>query len=113
MVNPAYRDLDGQVKSKQGKLNRMLACFGAMHFEGTFDDEKLDAFLHKKANLHEAIEQQKSIVETLKKARKETLHHIDVQDLPEDQQFKQLSTRSKHLVDTIKNDGLSSGNRYG
>jgi hypothetical protein len=32
VVNPAYRDLDGQVKSKQGKLNRMLASFGAMHF---------------------------------------------------------------------------------
>ena len=23
VVNPAYRDLDGQVKSKQGKLNRL------------------------------------------------------------------------------------------
>ena len=102
VVNPAYRDLDGQVKSKQGKLNRMLASFGAMHYEGTLDDEKLGPFLHKKATLQEEIEQQKSVVETLKKARKETLHHIDVNDLPEDQKFKQLSTQSKHLVDTIK-----------
>jgi hypothetical protein len=102
VVNPAYRDLDGQVRSKQGKLNRMLASFGAMHFEGTLDDEKLDPFLHKKANLQEAIDQQKQVIEALKKARKETLHHIDVHDLPEDQQFKQLSTQSKHLVDTIK-----------
>ncbi|MGR8997895.1 MAG: putative transposase, partial [Gammaproteobacteria bacterium] len=47
VVNPAYRDLDGQVKSKQGKLNRMLASFGAMNFAGTLDDEKLDPFLHK------------------------------------------------------------------
>jgi hypothetical protein len=102
VVNPAYRDLDGQVKSTQGKLNRMLACFGAMHFEGTLDDEKLDAFLHKKAALQEAIEQQKRDVEALKSARKETPHHINVRDLPQDQQFKQLSTQSKHLVDTIK-----------
>jgi hypothetical protein len=102
VVNPAYRDLDGQVKSKQGKLNRMLASFGAMHFAGTLDDEKLDPFLHKKAGLQEAIEQQKQVIAALKKARKETLHHIDVCDLPEDQQFKQLSTQSKHLVDTIK-----------
>jgi hypothetical protein len=102
VVNPAYRDLDGQVRSKQGKLNRLLASFGAMHFAGTLDDEKLGPFLHKKADLQEAIEQQKSVVEALKKARKETLHHIDVHDLPEDQQFKQLSTQSKHLVDTIK-----------
>ncbi len=102
VANPAYRDLDGQVRSKQGKLNRMLASFGAMHFEGNLDDEKLDPFLHKKADLQEEIEQQKSLVESLKKSRKETLHHIDVHDLPEDQQFKQLSTQSKHLVDTIK-----------
>ncbi len=37
-----------------------------------------------------------------KKERKETPHHIDVHDLPEDQKFKQLSTQSKHLIDTIK-----------
>jgi len=57
-----------------------------MHFEGTLDDEKLDPFLHKKANLQEAIDQQKQVIAALKKARKETLHHIDVHDLPEDQQ---------------------------
>ena len=102
VVNPAYRDLDGKVRSQVGKLNRMLANFGAMHFEGTLDDEKLGPFLHKKADLQEEIEQQKRVVDELKKTRKETLHHIDVNALPEDQKFKQLSTQSKHLVDTIK-----------
>jgi len=102
VVNPDYRGLDGKVRSQVGKLGRMLANFGAMHFEGTLDDEKLDPFLHKKADLQEAIEQQKFVVEMLKKARKETPHHIDVKDLPEDQKFKQLSTQSKHLIDTIK-----------
>jgi hypothetical protein len=102
VINPAYRDLDGKVRSQMGRLNRMLANFGAMHFEGTLDDEKLSLFMYKKADLQEEIEQQKTVVETLKKARKETLHHIDVNALPEDQKFKQLSTQSKHLVDTIK-----------
>jgi hypothetical protein len=74
VVNPAYRDLDGQVRSQLGKLNRLLACFGTMHSKGTLDVEKLDAILHKKANLQDAIKQQKSVVEALKKARKETLH---------------------------------------
>ena len=49
-----------------------------------------------------AIEQQKNAVEVLKKTRKETPKHIDVNALPEDQKFKRLSTQSKHLVDTIK-----------
>jgi transposase len=102
VVNPVYRDLDGKVRSQVGKLNRMLANFGAMHFEGTLDDEKISSFIQQKADLNEAIEQQKNAVEMLKKTRKETPHHIDVKDLPEDQKFKQLSTQSKHLVDTIK-----------
>jgi hypothetical protein len=102
VVNPVYRDLDGKVRSQVGKLNRMMANFGAMHFEGTLDDEKISPFMQQKAELNEAIEQQKNTVEMLKKTRKETLHHIDVHDLPVDQQFKQLSTQSKHLIDTIK-----------
>ena len=102
VVNPVYRDLDGKVRSQVGKLNRMLANFGAMHFEGTLDDEKISPFMQQKAELNEAIEQQKNAVEILKKTRKETPHHIDVNDLPEDQKFKQLSTQSKHLIDTIK-----------
>jgi hypothetical protein len=102
VVNPVYRDLDGKVRSQVGKLNRMLANFGAMHFEGTLDDEKISPFMQQKAELNEAIEQQKNAIEILKKTRKETPHHIDVNDLPEDQKFKQLSTQSKHLIDTIK-----------
>jgi hypothetical protein len=102
VVNPVYRDLDGKVRSPVGKLNRTMASFGTMHFEGTLDDEKLKPFLQKKADLQEEIEQQKTAVAALKKARKETPHHIDVNDLPEEHKFKQLSTQSKHLVDTIK-----------
>ena len=102
VVNPVYSDLDGKVRSQVGKLNRMMANFGAMHFEGTLDDEKISLFMQEKAELNEAIEQQKNALEALKKTRKETLHHIDVNDLPEDQKFKKLSTQSKHLIDTIK-----------
>jgi hypothetical protein len=101
VVNPAHRDLDGKVKSQVSKLSRMLSIFGTMHFEGTLDEE-VEAFLDRKATLREDIEQQKTIVETLKIARKETQRHVNVQDLPEDQKFKQLSTQSKHLVDTLK-----------
>ena len=102
VVNPVYRDLDSKVRSQVGKLGRTMAAFGAMHFDGTLDDEKLIPFLQKQANLQEEIEQQKTVVETLKKARKETPHHIDINELPDDQKFKQLSTQNKHLIDTIK-----------
>ena len=39
---------------------------------------------------------------TLKVSRKETPHHITIDELPEEARFRQLSTQSKHLVDTIK-----------
>jgi hypothetical protein len=102
VVNPAYRELDGKVRSQVGKLTRMMAKFGAMHFDGTLDDEKISAFLQKRADLQEEIEQQNTVVEALKKARKETLHPIEVKDLPEEHKFKRLSTQSKYLIDTIK-----------
>ncbi len=64
--------------------------------------KNLTRFYKKKADLQEEIEQQKADVEAFKKARKETPHYIELDDLPEEQKFKQLSTQSKHLVDTIK-----------
>jgi len=45
-----------------GKLGRMLANFGAMHFEGTLDDEKISPFMQQKAELNEAIERKRSIL---------------------------------------------------
>ena len=102
VVNPIYRDLDGKVRSQVGKLNRILSIYGAMHFEGNLDDEQLEAFLDKKASLREEIDQQNCIVEGLKMARKNTQRHVNVLDLPEEDKFKQLSTQSKHLIDTLK-----------
>ena len=55
MVNPVYRDLDGKVRSQVGKLDRMMANFGAMHFEGTLDDEKINPFMQQKEELNEAV----------------------------------------------------------
>jgi hypothetical protein len=47
VVNPVYRDLDSKVRSQVGKLGRTMAAFGALHFDGTIDDEKLIPFLQK------------------------------------------------------------------
>jgi prepilin-type processing-associated H-X9-DG protein len=102
VVNPAYRELDGKVRSHVGKLNRLQAQFGALHFEGNLDDKNYTAFEQKKADLKQEIEQADAIIKTLKLARKETSRHIDVSDLSDDQKFKQLSTQSKHLIDTLK-----------
>ncbi len=102
VVNPNYRRLDGQVRSCAGKLNRRLAQFGAMNLEEVIDPKSVESFLQRKADLQEEIEHLQKDSQTLKQARKETARHITVDQLPEEDRFEQLSTPSKHLIDTIK-----------
>ncbi len=102
VVNPKYRDLDGQIRSGNGKLGRVLAKFGAMNFGQAIESESMEAFIAKKAELHEKIEVLQKEVSDLKVKRKSTSHHIDISELPEEEQFRKLSTKSKRLIDTIK-----------
>jgi hypothetical protein len=102
VVNPAYRKLDAQVRSANGKLNRAMALFGALNIEQTIEPAHVEAFTAKKAALNEQIDALQSDIAGLKQTRKATARHIEVKDLPEDQRFAQLSTHSKHFVDAIK-----------
>jgi hypothetical protein len=102
VVNPAHRRLDGQVRSATGKLNRLLARFGATNLDDTIEPEKVEPFMQKKAALQEQIDLLRNEVQTAKAARKDTPKHITLAELPEAERFKQLGTQSKHLVDTLK-----------
>lgn len=102
VVNPAYRQLDGQVRSATGKLTRRLARFGEMTLDDTIEPEHVEPFVRKKAALQEEIETLQQDLKTLKAQRKETPQHITVEELPEDARFRQLSTQSKQLIDTVK-----------
>jgi hypothetical protein len=102
VVNPDYRHLDGQVRCTTGKLNRRLANFAAITLEQPIEPEHVEPFIRRKATLQEEIEALQHALDTLKTKRKATPHHITIEELPEEARFRQLSTQSKHLVDTIK-----------
>jgi hypothetical protein len=102
VVNPDYRHLDGQVRSTTGKLNRRLANFAAITLEEPIEPEHVEPFMRRKATLQDEIEALQHELDTLKAKRKATPHHITIEELPEEARFRQLSTQSKHLVDTIK-----------
>ncbi|MFZ4539949.1 putative transposase [Propionivibrio sp.] len=102
LVNPAYRQLDSQVRSANARLSRLLAQFGALNLELTIDPEQVVPFVAEKSALHEQIEGLKADVVKLKADRKETAHYIKIQELPEADRFKKLGTLSKHFLDTIK-----------
>lgn len=102
VVNPPHRRLDGQVRSATGKLNRLLAQFGAVNLENPIEPEAVEAFVQRKAALQEAIDLLRQEVQTGKAARKATPRHIPLSELPEPDRFRRLSTQSKHLIDTLK-----------
>jgi predicted nucleic acid-binding Zn-ribbon protein len=102
VVNPEYRRLDGRVRSLRGHLTRKLAAFSAMNLKGEIEAKKVKAFEQKKAALQEQIEALTQELDALKDKRKAVKHHITIAELPEEERFKQLSTESKHLIDTLK-----------
>lgn len=102
VVNPRYRELEGQIRSLAAKLSRKLAKFGAMNLEGDIEPAQVEKFVERKAALQDEIEAFQTELEQLKHARKEVPHHIALAELPKHEQFDQLGTQSKHLVDTIK-----------
>jgi len=101
-VNPKYRQLDGEVRSKIGKLNRLNAKYGVMHFEEPIEPKKIEKFIQKKAELKETIELAQHEIAQLKQQRKETEHHISVDKLSDEDKFLKLSTQSKYVIDGLK-----------
>jgi len=102
VVNPAWRQLDGEVRSCTGKLARQMAQFGAMNMEESIEPKPAESFMQQKADVREEIEHLQKDCQRLKEERKQTARHITVAELPEKDRFEQLSTPSKHLIDTIK-----------
>lgn len=101
-VNPARRELDRQIYSVTTKLKRVLAKFGAFNLEETSKPKEIDLVLARKAAAQAEIDLLQNELKTLKKQRKETASHMLFEELPEEQRFRQLSTHSQQLLDTIK-----------
>jgi hypothetical protein len=102
VVNPAWRALDGQVRSANAKLSRSMAQFGALNIEQPIEADNVEAFTARKSALKEQIDALQTQIAKLKQTRKDTDHHIEVKDLPPTQRFAKLSTHSKHFIDAIK-----------
>jgi hypothetical protein len=66
------------------------------------NNDAIEVFLKRKADSREDIEQLQHKCPALKDKRKNTAHHITVDEFPEADRFQQLSTPVKHLIDTIK-----------
>jgi len=102
VVNPAYRELDKQIRALNAKLNNRESRFGALHYEHDANDKEFDDMTNKKAELQEEITIYRGQLEELKAKRKDTPRKIKYADLPEEEKFKGVYNQRKQVVDTIK-----------
>jgi hypothetical protein len=102
VVNPAYRELDGKIRSNNSKLARRKAKFGAIVLEGELEKKKVKEYERQKAELQDEISFLQKQTDELKVRRKECPRHISFAELPEGEQFSALANDKKQIVDTIK-----------
>jgi hypothetical protein len=102
VVNPAWRKLDSQIRSQTALRSRLAAQFGAQVLAASLAEAEVQFYEQTKGQLQEQIEGLSRQIEELKKQRKETEHHIAIQQLPEEDRFTRLRTERKHFLDTIK-----------
>ena len=102
VVNPEYRHIDSQVRSKASVLSRKLAQFRALSLEGDIDSKKVGDYQKKKVDMQEEIGNLQAEIVGMKEKRKDITRHVSVSELPEKDRFSALSTESRHLIDTVK-----------
>jgi hypothetical protein len=102
VVNPQWRRLDSQVRSKTGQRHRLHAQFGAIALSEGISEDEVQTYQRRKGELQEQIQHLDLEIDGLKQQRKQTEHHIPVKSLPEEERFTRLRTERKHFLDTIK-----------
>ena len=102
VVNPAWRDLDKQVRQQTLILAREQAQFGGLHLPVAVADPQTEELVKQKAQLLQSVQARQHELAELKAKRRQTPKHVPLKDLPESQRFGQLPMDRKHLVDTIK-----------
>ncbi len=102
VVNPAYRKLGSEIKSKAAKLSRTLAQFGAIVLPVELETRQVAAYEREKRRLKEEIDFLQADLTKQKAQRKETPKHVRLADLPEQERFVPLSPTRKQFLDTIK-----------
>ena len=101
MVNPHYRELDKQVRSRVSKLNKLHAEFGALTLSD-IEERNIRKYERKKSELQEDIESMQHELDNLKKQRKATKRYVKIMELPKEERTTKLVEKRKQIMDTIK-----------
>ncbi len=102
VVNPAWRQLDSQIRRVRGQRQRAIALFGAQSLAEELSEADMTRYQQMQAELQEKIEHTGQQLEQLKGQRRETPHHVTLAQLPEEERFQRLIPERKHFIDTVK-----------
>jgi len=103
VVNPLWRALATQLKSKAAVLGRRQAeyaqiCLG----EEDLDHRRMERFAARKGELREVIAAMEQEVAELKQRKGATQHKIELGKLSQEDRFRLIAPGHKGLLDTIK-----------
>lgn len=102
VVNPAWQELNRQVRKKHKESKEIQKLQQSAGLTQPLSEAAVRSYEQHQGRLQEDIEQLQSALELLKQRRRQTPHHIPVQDLPETDRFTRLRTERKYFLDTIK-----------
>lgn len=103
VINPRYRQIESQIKSKAALLYRKRALFGTIVLEETPTEEKyLQRYELKKASVQEEIVCLNNELCSLKEKRKGLPKHIPINQLEPQDRFSKLAEDKKQIMDTVK-----------
>jgi hypothetical protein len=103
VINPRYRQIESQIKSKAALLYRKRALFGTIVMEETPAEKKdLQRYELKKALVQEEIVCLNKDLCSLKGKRKEIPKHIPINQLEPEDRFSKLAEDKKQIIDTVK-----------
>jgi hypothetical protein len=102
MVNPAWRKLDGEIRRAVAHQNRRKAKLHELDLKGQLTTKGAKRYMGRAETLRQEIETQAAEIERQKSQRRDAGKHVSYGDLPKEEQFLKLATRSKHFIDTLK-----------
>ncbi len=102
VVNPSWRELDGQSRSLKGKLTHRQARFAALTLHPEANASHVPKWEQRKAELIEEIQQLEHELEQVKQRMKETPRHLKWDELRKEDKFERLAPSRKRLMDTVK-----------
>lgn len=102
VVNPVWRQLDGQVRKLAAQLARIKCEFATLTLHSPIEKDQVETFLNRKGHLQKQIVEREAQLELLKSQRRDQKRKVPISELPEADTFQTLRHRSKHFIDIIK-----------